>query len=68
MLLAINEILIEYGQQIEVLANSRRYPPVVHSLTCYKGIKNIFVLTMITEIGKPTKPSLETLAPGYRLW
>jgi transposase len=39
------------GQQIEVLANSPRYQEAVQSLTCYKGIKNIFALTMITEIG-----------------
>ena len=48
---ALNEVLTEYGQQIEVLANSRRYQPAVQSLTCYKGIKNIFALTMITETG-----------------
>ena len=48
---ALNEILTEYGQQIEVLANTPRYQSAVHSLTCYKGIKNIFALTMITEIG-----------------
>ena len=48
---ALNEVLTDYGQQIEVLASSPRYQPAVHSLTCYKGIKNIFALTMITEIG-----------------
>jgi len=47
----LNEILAEYGQQIEVLANTPRYHRAVQSLTCYKGIKNIFALTMITEIG-----------------
>jgi transposase len=48
---ALNEILLGYGQQIEVLAYSPRYQNAVQSLTCYKGIKNIFALTMITEIG-----------------
>ena len=43
--------MAEYGQQIEVLANTPRYRQAVQSLTCYKGIKNIFALTMITEIG-----------------
>jgi transposase len=47
----LNQILTEYGQQIEVLANSPRYQTAVQSLTCYKGIKNIFALTMIMEIG-----------------
>jgi transposase len=48
---ALNEVLTEYGQQIEELAKSPRYQSAVQSLTCYKGIKNIFALTMITEIG-----------------
>lgn len=47
----LNQILTEYGQQIEVLANLPRYQKAVRSLTCYKGIKNLFALTMITEIG-----------------
>ena len=48
---ALNEVLTEYGQQIDGLANSPRYRSAVQSLTCYKGIKNVFALTMITEIG-----------------
>ena len=44
-------MLAEYGQHIEELANSPRYQEAVQSLTCYKGIKNLFALTMITEIG-----------------
>jgi len=48
---ALNEVLSDYSQQIEVLARSPRYQPAVLSLTCYKGIKNIFALTIITEIG-----------------
>ena len=45
------EALVEYGQHIEELAVTPRYREAVQSLTCYKGIKNIFALTMITEIG-----------------
>ena len=56
---ALNEVLTDFGQQIEVLANSPRYQSAVQSLTCYKGIKNIFALTIITEIGKPTRITLE---------
>ena len=48
---ALNEVLSEYSQQIDVLENLPRYQAAVQSLTCYKGIKNVFALTMITEIG-----------------
>lgn len=47
----IDTILVEYGQQIEALAATPRYQQAVQALTCYKGIKNIFALTMVTEIG-----------------
>ena len=47
----LNEILAEYGQQIEELAITPRYQPAVQALTCYKGIKHLWALTMITEIG-----------------
>ena len=47
----VNNILTEYRQQIEALAKTPRYEPLVQALTCYKGIKNLFALTMITEIG-----------------
>ena len=47
----INSILTEYAQQIEALAKTPRYESLVQALTCYKGIKNLFALTMITEIG-----------------
>lgn len=47
----LNNILAEYGQQIEALAKTPRYEQPVQALTCYKGIKNLFALTMITEIG-----------------
>ena len=48
---SLSEVLTEYGHQIEILASSSRYRETVQSLTCYKGIKNIFALTMIAEIG-----------------
>jgi transposase len=47
----INQSLAEYNQQIEALAQTERYQKPVQALTCYKGIKTIFALTMITEIG-----------------
>ena len=47
----MNRVLADYGQQVEALAKSRRYEKPVQALTCYQGIKNIFALTMITEIG-----------------
>ena len=47
----LNDILTEYEQQIEALVRTPRYEKPVQALTCYKGIKNIFALTMITEIG-----------------
>ncbi len=43
--------LSEYRKSIDELANSERYKEKVKSLVCYHGIKNIFALTMITEIG-----------------
>ena len=47
----LKTILAEYDQQIEDLANTQRYEKPVQALTCYKGIKHTFALTMITEIG-----------------
>jgi len=47
----LNSILAEYDQHIETLAETPRYEQSVQALTCYKGIKNLFALTMITEIG-----------------
>jgi transposase len=47
----LNALLVDYTQQIEALANTPRYQKPVQALTCYKGIKNLFALTMITEIG-----------------
>jgi len=48
---AVNSILVEYSQAIDTMATTERYKRSVQALTCYKGIKNIFALTMITEIG-----------------
>jgi transposase len=47
----LDQVLAEYGQHIEELVATPRYQKAAQSLTCYKGIKNIFALTMITEIG-----------------
>jgi transposase len=47
----INYTLAEYDKEIESLAKSARYEKQVQALTCYKGIKNLFALTMICEIG-----------------
>ena len=41
----------EYNTQIEMLAETDTYKKPVQALTCYKGVKNLFALTMITEIG-----------------
>jgi transposase len=47
----LDEILAAYGVQVEALAVNSRYEAPVKALTCYKGIKHLFALTMITEIG-----------------
>jgi transposase len=47
----LDQVLAEYGQHIEELAVTPQYQEAVQSLTCYKGIKNLFALTMIIEIG-----------------
>jgi transposase len=47
----LTTILAGYNQQIEELATTPHYEKPVHALTCYKGIKHTFALTMITEIG-----------------
>ena len=48
----LDEIVAAYGVEVEALAVSSRYKEPVKALTCYKGIKNLFALTMITEIGE----------------
>ena len=41
----------EYDKAIDELAATEKYKKQVSALVCYKGIKNIFALVMITEIG-----------------
>ncbi len=41
----------EYGKAVDELAKNEKYEHKVKSLVCYHGIKNIFAMTMITEIG-----------------
>lgn len=41
----------EYDKAIDELAATERYKKQVDALVCYKGIKNIFAMVMITEIG-----------------
>jgi transposase len=50
-LCSLDEILADYGRELEALAESSRYRGPVKALTCYKGIKHLFALAMITEIG-----------------
>ena len=51
----LDEILAAYGVEVEALAVAPRYEEPVKALTCFffwkGGIKNLFALTMITEIG-----------------
>ncbi len=48
---SLDDILAAYGEEVEALAVAPRYREPVKALTCYKGIKHLFALTMITEIG-----------------
>jgi transposase len=48
---SLDDILAAYGEEVEALAVTPRYREPVRALTCYKGIKHLFALTMITEIG-----------------
>jgi len=48
---SLDGILAAYGEAVEALAAAPRYQEPVKALTCYKGIKHLFALTMITEIG-----------------
>lgn len=43
--------LKEYDKCVDNLAASERYKKSVDSLVVYRGIKNIFAMVMITEIG-----------------
>jgi transposase len=47
----LDHTLNEYGSAVEELAKSEKYKKRAESLVCYHGIKNIFAMTMITEIG-----------------
>lgn len=51
----LTTILGAYDQQIAELATTARYTKPVQALTCYKGIKQTFALTIITEIGDITR-------------
>lgn len=43
--------LSEYDQEVDSMAQAERYEKSIQALTCYKGIRNLFALTIITEIG-----------------
>ena len=47
----LDDILAAYGEEVDALAATAKYQNPVMALTCYKGIKNLFALTIITEIG-----------------
>lgn len=47
----LNHSLSEYGKAVDELATTEKYKKQVSALVCYKGIKNIFAMVMITEIG-----------------
>ena len=51
----MDEMLAAYGEEVEALAVTPRYRESVQALICYlfyeQGIKHLFALTMITEIG-----------------
>ena len=48
---SLDDILAAYGEEVEALAVTERYRESVTALTCDKGIKHLFALTMITELG-----------------
>jgi transposase len=48
---SITEVVAAYSEEVELMAKQPGYQQAVSALTCYKGIKNLFALTMITEIG-----------------
>jgi len=47
----LEHTLKEYDQAVDALAETERYQKQIQALTCYRGIKNIFAMVMITEIG-----------------
>ncbi|MGK5086618.1 IS110 family transposase [Bdellovibrionota bacterium FG-2] len=48
---SLNVTLAEYDAAVDELAASPRYVNQVQALTCYRGVKNLFAMVMITEIG-----------------
>jgi len=48
---SLDEILTTYRQAVDEMAASPAYQEPVSALTCYKGVKNLFAMTIITEIG-----------------
>ena len=48
---SLDEILTTYRQAIDAMAASPGYQEPVSALTCYKGVENLFAMTIITEIG-----------------
>jgi transposase len=47
----LKHTMTEYEKAIDELAKAERYQKRVNALVCYHGIKNIFAMVMITEIG-----------------
>ncbi len=47
----LESTLKEIEQKVDELAQSEKYKKQVLALTCYRGIKNIWAMVMITEIG-----------------
>jgi transposase len=48
---SLDEILKTCTEEIKAMAKRGDYWERVSALTCYKGVKNLFAPTMITEIG-----------------
>jgi hypothetical protein len=60
----LNDVLTEYDQQVETLTRTPQYEKPVQALTCYKCIKNLFALSMITKIDEANRfPYPRQLAP-----
>ena len=57
---SLDDTLAACGEAVETLAAIPRYHERVKALTCYKGIKHLFALTMITEIGDVCQRRLKT--------
>jgi transposase len=48
---SIEQAMDRFNTHVEVLADKKRYQKQVRALTCFRGIKNIFALVIVTEIG-----------------